>query len=482
MFLKRVAVFSITAAMVCGVAAAQNKAAAPAKRSESLPVTTANPQAAKLFEEGMRLRENVRIEDSAAKWRETVKADPDFAQAWAYLGWVTRDPGEEKMAREKAKALAGKTTPGEQLLIKWMTSRQENDFVTAIAAMNDLMAMYPHDKRLAFMAGRWLFFQNRYDDSVKYLERALARDPNYIAGLNSIAYAYSAERKYDKAIAALNKYAKLAPKEPNPQDSLGEINRLAGHYDEALKHYHESLKIDPKFVASQLGLGDTYAMMGQQEKARQEYAKAVSLAQTEKDKLDYEIQSAITYLRESKPEQATAAFEKVAQEAHDQKLGDYEAIAHRDMALYSKPQDALKHLDEAEEALEHGTQVSATDRDEQLARALKVRVFKALDAGDTAMAQSALAKLEKMAQNSRSEVIQRSYHAANGAVLSAKSPSEAIAELQEDKDDPFSMEMVMKLQDKSGDKAAAEKTREQLSTSREVLIEHALVVPKYGKG
>ena len=62
---------------------------------------------------------------------------------------------------------------GERLLIGWLADAQENNYLPAIAAMNDLLAKYPRDQRLAYLAGDWLLQQQRYEQAVVVLERAL---------------------------------------------------------------------------------------------------------------------------------------------------------------------------------------------------------------------------------------------------------------------------------------------------------------------
>jgi len=459
---------------------AQPKAAASAAQKGEVPVTTSSAKAKQAFEEGVALRENLHLEHSVAKWREAVKLDPNFSQAWAYLAWVTRDPVEAKHARERAKATMLHASKGEQLLVTWMTARDEGDSLKAISAMNDLLAMYPRDKRVLFQAARWLFFQGQYEQSAQMADRALAVDPNYLTALNSGAYAYAELRNFDKAIEYLKKYSELAPEEPNPHDSLGEIYRLAQRYPESIEEYNKALAIDPKFESSLRGLGDTYAWMGDETKAREEYAKAIAIAPTDKDRLDYEIQSAISYLREGNNDEATAQFKKVDDEAHKLKLGDYEATAHRDMALYmSDPQKAVAELVAGETELNTpGHDVSKTDHDEQYARTLFVHVMKAIDAKDMADAAAANAKLAKLAEGNRNQIVQSSMHSANGLLLAAEGKTdEAISELQEDPTNVYAQKQLIDLYTKKGDTANAEAARKQLAGDNEVFIEEALVVP-----
>ena len=261
----------------------------------TMPVSTSSPEARSLYEKGMQDYEYLYLERCNDDWRAAVKADPNLAVAWAWIAFNSSNPEEVSAAREKAKALASKLTPGEQLMVAWIAKVQEGDFIGGISAMNDLLEMYPKDKHVLYLAGNWLMLEDGDEQSLKIMEKALALDKNYAAALNDLAYLYARNRQFDKAFANMDRYVALLPKEPNPQDSYGELLRMAGNFEGSLQHYHAALKIDPDFVTSQVGLGDTYALMGNQEQARVEYTKAIRYAHNEADRLAYSMQLAMTW-------------------------------------------------------------------------------------------------------------------------------------------------------------------------------------------
>src|SRR4029077_1842770 len=116
-----------------------------------------------------------------------TQADPNFAQAFILLSRMSPDPGEQTSTRTRARQLASKVTPSEQLLIRWLAGAQENNYLSAISSMNDLLAKYPQDQRLAYLAGDWLMQQQRYEQATAVLQRALALFPDYAAALNDLA-------------------------------------------------------------------------------------------------------------------------------------------------------------------------------------------------------------------------------------------------------------------------------------------------------
>src|SRR5215475_235181 len=194
--------------------------------------------------------------------------------------------------------------------------------------------MFPHDKRLNFLIGYWLYKQDEYEHSRSFTLKALDADPKYATAYNQLGYLYSRVRDYDKAIAAMEKYVSLLPDQPNPHDSYGEMLRLSGRFDDALAQYHIALKIDPTFYISQKELGETYALMGQGERAREEYAKAIHEAPGNGLKAEYMQKSAMTWLREQKFDEADKAYEEAAASAHEMGQWVWEARAQRIRAMY----------------------------------------------------------------------------------------------------------------------------------------------------
>ena len=450
--------------------------------SASMPVTTSSAQARSLYEKGMQDYEYLYLERCNDDWRAAVKEDPSLAVAWAWIAFNSSNPQEVSVAREKAKALAPKATKGEQLMIAWIAKVQEGDFIGGISAMNDLLEMYPKDKHVLYLAGNWLMLEDGDEQALRIMEKALALDKNYPAALNDLAYLYARNRQFAKAFAAMDRYVALLPKEPNPQDSYGELLRMAGNFEGSLQHYRAALKIDPDFVTSQVGLGDTYALMGNQEQARVEYDKAIRFAHNEADRLAYGMQKAMTWVRDGKFSEADKLFQEIAQTGHAKEQDLQEAQAYRHLAEYQTDDNAaLKYLQDAEGAL--GQRISKNDKDEELSRILRNRAVRAAHAGNQELAGKSLKQLEAMASGSRNRVIQSSYNGAAGTLLMSqanndqKKFNEAIAYLEEDQDNPFTMELLVQAYYQTSQPEKLHEAEARLRGTNVPTMEQALVVP-----
>jgi len=475
MKLLRALVVLILTVYMAALASAMPGRTAEAVTPIKLPVTTTSQAAARAFETGMVHYENHRWNLALGAWNEALKLDPNFAQAYVWICFTTADPAEEARDRAKAKALIGTVTPGEQLLIRWMAGVRENRYVEGIMAMNDMLAMFPHDKRLNFMVGYWLFrWQDEYEISKKLTLRALADDPNYATCYNQLGYLYSRLGDIDKALEYTSKYIEFLPNQPNPHDSHGEMLRFAGRYPEALEQYRIALKIDPTFYISQKELGETYSLMGDEEQARKEYEKAIEQAPGNGAKAEYLQKLALTYVREKKYALADVAYLDAAARARAMEQWIWEARAHRVMAMYEPdPSAALKNLDQAATLLTAASgKVAQLDLDEEKAHVLRVRVERALASGDTVTAQKRLTELEQLGASVNT---QRIYHGAAGTMLVAqKKYADAIPELEEDIANPISMKLLISAYHETGDEDEAHNLSKKLAGWKVPSIEEAL--------
>ena len=437
-----------------------------APHSDTLPVTTSSSEARALYEAGIHSWETLQIDSAVKRWRTAINVDAHFALAHMLLSYCTPDPTEEQVERQKAKSLANEVTPGERLLITWLSDVRENDYLSGIVAMNDLLEQYPKDKQLLLWAGSWLFHEKEYELAQKRLEQAVAIDADFAPALNDLGYVYAYQGDYQQALRVMQHYVELLPNEPNPQDSYGEILRMAGRYDEALEHYRTALRIDPNFHSAQFGIADIYSLVGQQKKARQEYFNARVLATDKVTELQDVLQSAFTYVREGDSVGADQAFEGVAQQAHRAALPIIEAEAWRMRArsqfiatsadlvgidsshsgkhfmIHRKrlQRPELEYLTRADQVLKGAKAISESDRQGEYALLLRERAEAAGRRGLFAEADAAIAQLEAIASDSPGSAIQHALNGAKGAVLVYEGNyDQAVLLLERDNENAFSV-------------------------------------------
>jgi tetratricopeptide (TPR) repeat protein len=452
-----------------------------ASRPDTIPVTSKSAEARRLYEDGLHDDfDLLYVVRGIETIRHSVKVDPRFAQGHAMLAFVTTDPAEGEHHRALARQYMQSATPDERLLIQFLNGTRDGHVVSAIAAMNDLIARYPKDLRFATMAATWLYSnEQEYDRGAAMLERVLKSDPNYAPALNNIAYCYAYAGRTQLAPPFMERYVAALPGQPNPLDSYGEILRMLGDFKGALAHFEASEKMVPGF--SQIGISTTYALMGDEERARAEYDKAVDLEKDPGTKVVDQMLQAMTYYRENRLEDGRKANLALALRVHkDGRFPVSEAEIHRTMALFNPdPKGAMRDLRDAELVLAEKHVISRDEHDTELATILQTRTFIAAQANMKAEAERALAPLSLMAKTSRSNPVQKAYHSANGAVMLLEGRyAFAVSEFHEDTRNPLTLRLLAEAETKAGEPAAGQSVLVTLAAINDERIESAVAVPQ----
>ena len=452
------------------------------QRADVLPLTTKSAEVRRLVEKAWDLDlDQVEQEQAIEVLRKAVKIDPNFAMGHELLSQTSLDPAEQVREQQKAFACRSHASAAERLVIEWLQDANDHKLIPAITKMNDVLSRYPHDKWVVFLANWWLTQQTQYDRAIAVFENSGLDSPGL---MNNTAYTYAYSRQFEKSFALMDKYVAALPQDPNPQDSYAEILRMAGRFDQAIEHYRAALAIDPTFYSSQFGIADTYSLMGDQTRARREYEIGFrKFPLPELHRIQWRTREATTFVRGGDYAGANRAFREIVVYAQAMHMSQPEAEAWRQMAIYQqRPRRALALLAKAQAAVEHGNNAMTAALQQELAQILRARVDVAVEIGNQQMITSTLAQLERMSETSNDKIIDSAYHGAAGAVLfSGQKYTDAIAHLEEDINNPFSLQLLAEAYQKSGDSSAAQRTTETLANFNDPTVEQALVVPAFRK-
>lgn len=261
----------------CGVVFAQQHGshAQPASPAATLmsgygdlhhPVSTSNPEAQKFFDQGLRLIYAFNHAEAARSFEQAAKLDPKMAMAyWGIaeaLGPNYNDPADPDRykqahaAIQKAGDLAANASPSEKAFIAAMAIRfpadPNADHRLAAEryrnAMGDLVKQFPDDLDAATLfaeAGMTLHPWGLWhpdgtpeggtEDIVAALESVLRRDPNHMGAIHYYIHAVEASPNPERALAAANRLAALAPAAGHLVHMPGHVYIRTGDFEAAVK-------------------------------------------------------------------------------------------------------------------------------------------------------------------------------------------------------------------------------------------------------
>jgi tetratricopeptide (TPR) repeat protein len=290
--------------MICGLLFAQQHAGhdQPAPKPATImtglselhhPVSTANAEAQQFFDQGLRLIFAFNHEQAALSFAQAAKLDPKLAMAyWGIAEAVgpnyndPADPDRYKKAHEaieKAGQLANAAgvSASEKAYIAAMALRfpadPKADHRLAAEryrnAMSDLVKQFPDDLDAATLFAEaamnlhpWGLWRadgapiDGTEEIIATLESVLRRDPNHIGAIHYYIHAVEASPNPERALAAANRLAALAPAAGHLVHMPGHIYIRTGDFETGIKTNQLAAEADRDFMKS-AGPGNMYSMM-----------------------------------------------------------------------------------------------------------------------------------------------------------------------------------------------------------------------------
>jgi tetratricopeptide (TPR) repeat protein len=175
-----------------------------------------------------------------------------------------------------------------------------------------------------FGLGRIAVAEKRYDEAIARLERAVARFPEWGSAHYSLAMSYRALGRREEAQQALERHAKYGPQWPTLEDpvlaTISDIRddarallvrgiRLAelGDLEGAIKAHEAALAQDPSLLQAHMNLISLYGRAGRFNEGEQQYLESVKLGGETAD-MHYDF--GVLLGLQQKWDEAGAAYEK----------------------------------------------------------------------------------------------------------------------------------------------------------------------------
>jgi tetratricopeptide (TPR) repeat protein/DNA-binding winged helix-turn-helix (wHTH) protein len=242
---------------------------------------TKNLEAYRDYSLGVEKARAFHSEEALALLQKAVAIDPQFAMAYARIGYtysVSWNRVEEgKPYLEKAFQLSARLTEKDKLNIAAWYAIANLDYPSAINAFQGIVTRYPLEVEAYKGLGHLLRGEDRLDEAIEVFKQGLVMDSGAKDLYNELGATYMELGRHEEAIAMFRHYVDLAPLEPNAHDSLGAGLQWAGRYEDAVEEYNRALGLKPDFEIAVIHLGNAYFAQGQYREAIQQYHSYVKI-------------------------------------------------------------------------------------------------------------------------------------------------------------------------------------------------------------
>ncbi len=224
-------------------------------------VTTNSPEAYRAYVEGIDLFNKNYFGEAFGAFKRAVELDKNFAMAYSYLSFVTADPQRSAELFQKAVRLSAKATEPEQLMILGQNFMMRNESAKAVETFEKLINMYPHEIHAYELLAQ--VYKNRLlnpQKGAEVLELGIKNNPWAKHVLNNLVYFLTFLNRKQDALNLVNKYINMAPAEPNPYDTKGDVYAFFSRFDSSRAAYKNAFDLRGDFSADKLGMYDVLSM------------------------------------------------------------------------------------------------------------------------------------------------------------------------------------------------------------------------------
>ena len=125
--------------------------------------------------------------------------------------------------------------------------------------------------------GRLLYGENRAQEAIVPLQRAVEIRPDHMQTLDLLAQALYASKRVKEAVDVYQKVAQFSPEDADVHNRLGQIAWMIGEREQARRALEQAVRIRSDYKEAWQNLGNVYYQEGRLDEALQAYQRLVQL-------------------------------------------------------------------------------------------------------------------------------------------------------------------------------------------------------------
>ena len=185
------------------------------------------------------------LKAAAAAFQKVTEADPNNPDGWVNIARVAVQEGDVERGREVVKrALTIAPNLARAHFFYARVLRTDGDYDGALQHLKIVLAQYPKDRVVLNEAGRILFLQRKFNESIDQLQQVIAIDPEDLQANYNLALCYRGLGKNDVSADYEKRYLRFKADESS-QALTGEYRRKhpEDNNERQSIHEHESVPL-----------------------------------------------------------------------------------------------------------------------------------------------------------------------------------------------------------------------------------------------
>lgn len=219
-------------------------------------------------------------------FKRATDADPDYAEAWAQMGFCDGMLGRHADALKASRqAIRLKPDAPESYLNMGSAYTYLGQFKEAADAYRQAARLDPNNPDTFYALGVTYGKLNRTDDEVQAYKQAIQLRPDFVAAYEKMAQGYFRLNRLPQAIAAYRQVTQLKPGDATAFDNLGVAYLKVMQYAEAVEAFKQAIRLKPDFGRAYYNLGLAYLSLNDRDSALEQYNLLRTIDPDRADKL-----------------------------------------------------------------------------------------------------------------------------------------------------------------------------------------------------
>ena len=217
-----------------------------------------------------------RLDEAECLYEQVLRAAPNTADAWQFLGLIALSRGNAAAAVERIRrAIALSPNAGVYHFNLGLALRQQGDAPAAIASYRQAVNLSPGLAEAHNNLGSCLRESGDLDGAIAAFGRAIALRPTYAEAQLNLGVALQDAGRIDEAVAAYRQARTINADFADAHYSLGVALFQQGKLDEALPELRRAVALRPNYVDAWNNFGVVLQACGQFDAAVAAYRKAL---------------------------------------------------------------------------------------------------------------------------------------------------------------------------------------------------------------
>ncbi len=227
---------------------------------------------------GAALLEQGKLDDAIAAFRQAIRIKPDYVQAFSNLGNALRNqgkPDEAIAAYRQAIGISPGYADAHQNL--GVALRDLGKYDEAITAYREAIRINPGSADAHFNLAVALRDQGKLVEAVAACCHAISINPKLALAHYNLGNVLQDQGKLDEAIEAYRQLIRISPDFADAYSNLGVALRSRGKLDESIAAYRQAIRINPDLAEAHSNLGLALRDQGKLDEAIAEYRHAICI-------------------------------------------------------------------------------------------------------------------------------------------------------------------------------------------------------------